>query len=261
MRARRMWPTVVTALAAVLLAGPACNSVLGPKTPDHNWHTRTLGHFSFYVRPGSFAEQHVDMFGTVLEDQYAVTLAALSTRYDGHISAFLYASADDAGLASDRSGTGFPTTESFEAVCTPPLNGSLYELLAHEANHVIINDALGRPGTSFVNEGLASAVLSERYHALGRHFLFDWTRTHRAQLPHIQDLVNDDKWSSWDQNVCYNASASFLAYFLDTYGPERLQHIYYASTADFAARVAEACGRSLQAVEADWLTFCDNWVG
>ena len=234
---------------------------MGPKALDRNWRVRSIGHFSFYVRPDSFAEQHVDRFAEVLEDQYAATLGALDIRYDGHICAYLYASADDAGLASDRSGTGYPATESFEAVCTAPLDGNLYELLSHETNHVIINDALGRPGTSFVNEGIASAVLSERYHALGRHFLFAWTRAHRSRIPPLQDLLNDDKWADWQQDICYNASASFLAYFLDTYGPQRLEHIYYASSSDFARRVLEACGHTLQEVEADWLTFCDNWAG
>ncbi len=52
------------------------------------------------------------------------------------------------------------------AVCVPPLDPNLFGLLAHEANHVIVQNALGRPGTYFVNEGLASAVLSERFGAL-----------------------------------------------------------------------------------------------
>jgi hypothetical protein len=248
-------------MAAILVSAAACTTLMGPKPPDRNWNVTDIGHFSFYVRPGSFAEQHVDRLSEVLEDQYAFTLRSLGVRYEGRIYAFLYTSAADAGLEYDRSGTGFPATESFEAVCTPPLDYNLFELLSHEANHVIINNTLGRPGTSFVNEGIASAVLSERFHSLGRHFLFTWTRTHRSQLPPIRDLVDDGKWPDWQQDMCYNASASFLAYFLDTYGAERFERIYHASSAEFARRVSEVSGRSLQEVEADWLRFCDEWSG
>ncbi len=261
MRGRPARGVISAALGAAVLLGTACSSFLGPKAPDKNWHVRDIGHYSLYARPGSFAEQHVDQLAAVLEDQYAVTLRSLDVKYEGRVSGFLYSSAEDAGLDYDRSGTAFPATEAFEAVCSPPLDQNLFELLAHEANHVIINNALGRPATSFVNEGIASAVLSERFHSLGRHYLYPWTRTYRAQIPPVQDLLSDTKWPGWPQQMCYNASASFLAYFLDTYGPRALEHVYHATSSDFGRRVSEVTGRSLSQVEADWLQFCQEWIG
>lgn len=249
------------ALLAVALTGTACNSILGPSATDANWHVHDSARFSLYTRPGSFAEINAVTLGEVLEDQYTHTLGALGASYGARVSAFLYVSAADAGRESERSGTAYPDTGAFAAVCAPPIDDTLFSLLSHEANHVVIRGALGQPGTYFVNEGLATALLSERFHALGRHFLYAWTKSHRLGLPPLSDLADDSRWNSHPQQDAYNTSASFLAYVLDTYGPAPLKSIYYATSSDFAAKVREAYGRSLQDLEADWLRFCDSWSG
>lgn len=126
--------------------------------------------------------------------------------------------------------------------------------MLHEANHVIMQNALGRPGTSFVNEGLASAVMSERYGPIGRTFLYGWTFRNRSQVPRLADLIDDAKWSS-SSDMGYKTSASFLAFLLDRDGPERLRQLYYARSADFAARLLEIYGRSVESLEQEWLAF------
>lgn len=249
------------ALVAAALTGTACNAILGPSAPDTNWHVYDSVRFSLYSRPSSFAELNAPRLADVLEDQYTHTLDVLDVRYGRRISAFLYQSAADAGREFERSGTGYPDTGAFGAVCTAPLDDNLFFLLSHEANHVLIRGALGQPGTYLANEGLATAVLSERFHQLGRHSLYSWTRTHRAQIPPLADLAADDQWNNRPQEISYNASASFLAYLLDTYGPQPLKQIYYARSSEFADRVRSAYGRSLQDLEADWLRFCADWTG
>ena len=246
---------------AAALTGTACNAVLGPSTPDTNWRVYDSARFALYARPSSFAELNAPRLADVLEDQYTHTVGVLDVRYGGRVSAFLYASAADAGRDFDRSGTAYADTGAFSAVCTPPLDDNLFSLLSHEANHVLIRGALGQPGTYLVNEGLATSVLSERYHALGRHFLYTWTRAHQSELPALADLADDSRWNSYPEQVAYNTSASFLAYLLDTYGPPPLKSIYYARSSEFVGRVLTAYGRSLQDLETDWLRFCDNWTG
>ena len=225
----------VLAIAA-LVASASCNSFLGPAPIDTNWHVYDGPHVSFFVRPGSSAEQNDARLSEVIEDQFAAT-----------VTAFNY------------SGNGYPETEAFRFTCIPPLGDSLFGLMSHEANHVIIIDGLGRAGTFFITEGLATAALSERFHNAGRHFLFPWTRTNRSQLPALTTLVNDDEWVRVPSQTAYNTSASFLAWLLDTYGPDRLRQIYAASSEQFRERVAQVYGRSLESLEADWLRYVETW--
>ena len=254
----RREPSRIALLLAVSLGASACNAVLGPTPRDANWHVVDSAHFALYVRPASFAERSAGTLGTVLDDQYEVTLRLLDAKYDGRINGFLYDSAADASLQSDRSGTAFPDTNAFEAVAAPPLDSNLLALVAHEANHVIIVDALGRAGTFMLNEGLACALLSERYHWLGKHYYYAWTKAHRAEIPAIARLADDSQWTQIDQSVAYAAAGSFLAYLLDVYGPARLRQLFYAGSDGFSDRFAEIYGRPLPAVEEEWLAFCDR---
>ena len=67
----------------------------------------------------------------------------------------------------------------------PPVDATLFVLLSHEMNHVIQQNGIGRPGTSFMGEGLPSAVLSERYHSFGKTYLYSWTARNDAQIPSL----------------------------------------------------------------------------
>jgi hypothetical protein len=241
-------------IAAALIAG-GCNAILGPSPLNGDWRVVDFARFSLYLRPGSFCESNTDALDRVLEDQYAVTLAALDVQLDRRISGFLYTSGADAGRNSDRSGTAYVETGAFNAVCVPPIE-DVFGIVQHESNHVIEGSALGQPGTHFVSEGLASAVISERYRRFGKTFFYTWTRDSRMQIPPLADLIDDDKWPHMNQAVAYNAAASFLAYVLETYGSRRLKGIYYASSEEFADRVRAAYGKSLQDLEAEWLRFC-----
>jgi hypothetical protein len=248
-------------MAALVTLSAGCESILGPRPPDSNWRVHDSARFAFFVRPGSFADQNAARLAEVLEDQYSFSVASLELRYSGRISAFFYNSASDAGLESDHAGVAYPDTETFRTVCVPPLDGNLFVLVSHEANHVIQGAALGRPGTSFLNEGLASAVLSERFHSFGKTFLYAWTNTQSSRLPPLAGLADDAKWNGFPQDVAYNASGSFLAYLLDTSGAERLRQLYYVPSADFGRRFLEIYGRSLDDAERAWKEFCAGLAG
>ena len=222
---------------------------------DSNWQVIETPHFILNVRPGSFAEQNAARLGEVLEDQYAFALSALDIRYAGRISLFLYASAADAGENNDRSGTAYPETGAVRAIVTPPLE-TTFGLLSHESNHVIEHNALGPPATSFINEGLASAIMSERFHPGGKSFLYPWTARNAAQIPDLSNLVDDDTWGNYDSQLAYNASASFLAYILDQGGPARLKQLQSLRSSEFEARFQQIYGRSLDEAERDWRAFC-----
>jgi len=249
------------ARAALLIAlawtVTGCHAILGPSEIDKNWKVIDSPHFAFHVRPGSFAEQNIATLIDVLEYQYAFALGALDIRYAGRISLFLYNNANDAGepFGMERSGTAYPDTETARAIVSPPLE-TTFGLVAHESNHVIEFVGIGPPATSFMNEGLASAVMSERYHAGGKSFLYPWTARNDARIPPISDLVDDSKWDDVDSQIAYNASASFLAYTLDAGGPDRLKQLQSVRSEDFAGRFQQIYGMPLDQAEREWRAFC-----
>jgi hypothetical protein len=253
MSAERGRGGVVVLLA--LLAG-SCQSVLGPTDIEGEWQPYTSAHYSLHVRPGTFAEQSIATITAWLEDQYEVSNARLDLSYAGRITGLLYPSADEAGRVFDRSGTGYPETESFKAVCTPPLNAGLFHLLAHEANHVILWVGLGRAGTSMMREGLPSAVVSENFFPTGPSSLYGWTARNASRLPPLGQLADDEAWEGYPQEVAYNTSASFLAYLIETYGPVPLKRLHGATSEAFERRFQEAYGRPLTQAEAEWKRFC-----
>ena len=245
----------VALAAALAWAGYGCHALLGPSEIDSNWRVIDSPHFAFHVRPGSFAEQNIATLIEVLEDQYAFALSGLDIRYGGRISLFLFQSAADADEQFERSGTAYPDTEAARAIVSPPLE-TTFGLVAHESNHVILYNGIGPPATSFMNEGLASAVMSERYHAGGKSFLYPWTARNDARIPPLTDLVDDDKWSDVDSQIAYNASASFLVYTLNLGGPDRLKQLQPVRSSEFAARFQQIYGKPLDQAEREWRTFC-----
>ena len=256
---RRLAASAALFLAAMAIL-PACQTLLGPKPIDDNWRVYDGPRVSFFVRPGSVAEQNVARLSEVIEDQYAYTVSVLRMTYAGHVRAYAYSAPGDNNLESDFSGSAYPETEAFTFVCVAPISSNTFSLMSHEANHVFIINGLGRSGTHFMTEGLASAVISETFHSSGRHFLFPWTRTHRSELPKLTRLVHDDEWGRVPSQTAYNASASFLAWLLDSYGPDRMREIFAASSDAMESRIMSVYDRSLDSLEADWLLFCDRFA-
>lgn len=244
----------IAAALLVLALSAGCNAIVGPSRPDDDWRSYDSAHFRLFVRPGSFAETNVASLAEVLDDQYATTRERLEVAYGGRISAFLYESPADAALESSRSGMGYPDTEAMRATCVAPLDASLLKLLAHEANHVIQRNAMGRPGTYFMSEGLASAVMTPRVHGFEPEAYWAWTARNASAVPALSALIDDGTWSGSDVQV--NASVSLAAYLLERAGPGPIRQLYQLNSRDLGARMSAVYGRSLAELERDWRAFC-----
>ena len=238
-------------VALVVLLGGGCEAVYGPTSPSVEWAVFESSRYTLNVRPGSFCESQAAALAEVLEDQYRHTVATLQIEIGGRISMFLYNSGAELepSLPSARSGVAFPETNAAHAVCTAPLDNDLRALLTHEANHVIIQNGLGRAGTSFMNEGLASALVSERFGEIGPTYLHRWVRNNPTRVIAIADLIT--KWNS-NSNDGYRSGASFLAFLIERYGVATLKLVYHAGSAQLPARMREVYGMPLEALEAEW---------
>jgi hypothetical protein len=243
-----------SAVVFMLLFGAGCEAVYGPTSPSADWVTYESARYTLHARPGSFCGGEAAVLMDVLEDQYTHATSTLGITPGGRISMFLYNNGNEVNppLGGPRSGVAFPETNAVHAVCTPPNDGGLWSLLSHEANHVIMQNGLGRAGTSFMNEGLASALVSDARAPIGPTYLRGWARANRARLPRITDLADDDKWSS-SSNDGYNTAAAFLTYLMDRYGSASLRQVYHARSSEIGRRMQEVYGKSFDALEAEWL--------
>ena len=244
----------VSLIVIVLLSVAGCEAVYGPTAPSADWVTYDSARYTIYARPGSFCGGEAAVLMEVLEDQYTHATNMLGITPGGRISMFLYNNGNEVNppLGGPRSGVAFPETNAVHAVCTPPNDGGLWSLLSHEANHVIMQNGLGRAGTSFMNEGLASALVSDARAPSGPTYLRGWARNNRARLLRITDLVDDEKWSSNSMDG-YNTSAAFLTYLIDRYGSAPLRQIYHARSSEIDRRMQEVYGKSLDMLETEWL--------
>lgn len=245
---------VVVAALPILGLSAGCDALLGPAQPDGDWQSYESVYFTLFVRRGSFCEANQVRLAEVLDDQYATTLERLGITYSGRVSAFLHASADDAAMGFEYGGLGYPATEALRATCLAPLGGQLFSLLSHEANHVIQQNAMGRPGTYFMSEGLASAVMSTRFHELGRESFWAWTASHASAIPPLATLIDDARWDGSDLE--YRASVSFVAYLIERAGPAPIRQLFQVKSAHLAERLEALYGRSLEDLERDWHAFC-----
>ena len=248
-----MRPSLSVAVAMAALMGSACETVYGPTSPSADWTMVESSRFSLSTRPGSFCESQSAALTELLEEQYTHTVATLQLEGGARISMFLYNSGAELtpSLPSPRSGVAFPETNAVHAVCVAPFDNDLRALLTHEANHVIVQNGLGRAGTSFMNEGLASALVSERFGEIGPTFLHRWARNNPGRVMSVTDLIDDTKWNS-NSSDGYQSSASFLAFLIERYGAARLKRVYHARSSQLPARMHETYSVPLESLETEW---------
>jgi hypothetical protein len=238
-------------ILALSLGAGACETVYGPTSPSTSWVSYQSARFTLYARPGSFCASQSAALAQVLEDQYTYATTVLGITPGGNISMFLYPDGREMNPPlQPSSGVAFPETNAVHAVCAPGNGSSLWSLLSHEANHVIMQNGLGRAGTSFINEGLASALVLEREPGMGVAFRHQWVRANRARVPRVASMADDDQWNGSQDS--YHASASFVAFLIDRYGAAALKQVYHARSSEFARRVQEVYGKPLETLEAEW---------
>lgn len=118
----------------------------------------------------------------------------------------------------------------------PSVSGR-YDIIRRRSAHVI--EAMAARARDFSYAGPSRSTLA----------LHRWVRNNPTRVIAIADLVTT--WNS-NSNDGYRASASFLAFLIEHYGTARLKLVYHAPSAQLPARMHEAYGVPLQALETEW---------
>ena len=249
------------ALAALLAAAGGCHTVLGPAPLEDNWRMHPGPRVTFFVRPDSFAEQNIARLSEVIEDQVLVHRSRarplvrrprLGVRLQLRRRRRLRAQPPRARVSGDR--------------VVPFRRRS-----ASRRESVLRDLARGEPRDRHQRPRPRRHVRDDRRPRVGArvrdvpharppfpvHVDADRAGAGAASRAGVQQRRVEVS----DGRAAYNTSASFLAWLLDTYGADRLRQIYGAPSREFADRVNAVYGRPLESLEADWLRFCDAWVG
>jgi hypothetical protein len=137
--------------------------------------------------------------------------------------------------------------------------GNLYELLVHEATHLIDN-AFAPDQITFLSEGIAVWAAGGHYQSQD---LGQWTVAliELGQYVPISEVINN--FFATQHEISYLEGASLIDYLVNTYGWPIVRSFSSAATADDGATLADAIdlnmrvffGRTLEQVEADWMAY------
>ncbi len=137
--------------------------------------------------------------------------------------------------------------------------GGLYELLVHEATH-LIDDAFATDQITFLSEGIAVWASGGHYQ---QQDLGQWMAA-LIELGHyapISEVTNN--FFATQHEISYLEAGSLIDYLVNTYGWPTVRGFFIEVTADDGATLADAVdlnmrasfGRTLEQVESDWLTY------
>ncbi|UCG24281.1 MAG: hypothetical protein JSW55_19535 [Chloroflexota bacterium] len=137
--------------------------------------------------------------------------------------------------------------------------GELDELLVHEAVHVIDQD-IAPDRIAFLAEGLAVWAAGGHYQQQDPGQRMAALIEDDGYLPLRQVIEN---FHTTQHELSYLESASLIDYMVKTYGWPRVRDLYANATADDGPTLTDAIdvnlratfGRTLEQVEADWLTY------
>lgn len=211
-------------------------------------------HYIFHVAPGSLAAQDVQIIAAEQETSYRYIHHMLGLVMEEKINYYLFNSREEVGRAIERK-FGIYSPNNGCAVSENEIyavyNQEIKCIGPHEDTHVLAF-ALGRPASSFLEEGLACAM-DAQWWGVDNH---TWVRYYRKNggCPSINELLHMD-WQTFgkmDCSVTYPVAGSFVTWLLLRFGREKFFQIYTAEDYDAAENIL---GSKFDALEADYFEF------
>lgn len=212
-------------------------------------------HYIFHAAPGSLAAQNVQVIAAEQEASYRYICHMLGLTTGQKIHYYLFNSREEVGREIERK-FGIYSPNNGCAVSENEIyavyNQEIKCIGPHEDTHVLAF-ALGRPTSSFLEEGLACAM-DVQWWGIDNH---TWTRYYRknGSCPSINELLHMD-WQAFgtlDCSVTYPVAGSFVTWLLLRFGREKFFQIYTAE--DYDAAAENILGSKLDELEADYFEF------
>ena len=246
-------------LPAVFLVLTSCSIIpgIGQFNPEGNWELEKTEHFDIYYRADSYAEENLDDIVRVQEETYQYILEQLNVQFDETISIYIYPTPEDAGWDHVQ-GLAYNRQKVVLGVYSEKGKSIGVEgASAHEITHVITWNAIGKPGTTFLNEGLA-VTMDGVWHAVSDPItdLHQWTKKFMDEdkLPAISEMVSS--WNSLDTLITYPVSGSFVSYLVDKYGMEKFKKMLVeANRLNFNSKCQEIYNKELSTLELEWKVY------
>lgn len=222
-------------------------------------------HYVFHAVPGSLAEQDVKDIAEEQEASYKHVVNMIGLTKQEKIHYYLCNCREDVGheierrfgVYSPNNGCAVSENEIYAVY-----NQEIKCIGPHEDAHILAF-ALGRPESSFLEEGLACAM-DTQWWGIDNHTWVGYYRR-KGSCPSVCKLLHMD-WQTFgelDSSVTYPVAGSFVTWLLLRFGREKFFQFY---TANHYEAVAEAVlGCTLEALEADYFQFigllrCDKRV-
>lgn len=249
-------------LSIMFLILTSCSIIpgIGQFNPGDNWELEKTEHFDIYYRANSYAEENLDDIIRIQEEAYQYILEQLNVQFNDTISIYIYPTPEDAGWDHVQ-GLAYNRQKVVLGVYSEKGKSIGVEgASAHEITHVIAWNAIGKPGTTFLNEGLA-VTMDGIWHAVSDPItnLHQWTKKFMDEdkLPAVDDMVNN--WNLFSGLITYPVSGSFVSYLLDEYGIEKFKEMLVeANKYNFNSKCQEIYNRELNELELDWKVYIEE---
>lgn len=227
----------------VVVAGLGCTPI-GPG--ERNAAATLTGsarteHLEIRYRPNSRSAAAANEVGAAAERELARMTARFGVSNDQRYTLYLFDDAEDLHAVTRTEARAYATGGAVYIVLHDPA-------LVHEMGHVVAFAKLGLGKDEFLLEAMGNAMFGPariaEMHARSKLWLA------QGELPALRDLAGQLDIRTWSQDHprlgIYDIGGSWLAFLLDTYGPEKLQQYYVGGRTD------QAFGAPLAEVEAQW---------
>ncbi len=224
---------------------------------EGEWNLVQSNHFNIYYRPNSYAETNIEEIIQVQEDAYQHILDQLGIKFNERISIYIFSSPEDAGWDHVQ-GLAYNREKIVLGIYSEEGKSiGIKGAACHEITHVITWHAIGKSGTTFLNEGIAVAM-DGQWHNIAENFidLHLWAKKFilEGKLLKLQQLINN--WSSLEGNIAYPVSGSFVTYLIDQYGADLFKQMLIEATKyNFNKKCRDIFGQEFSSLEEEWKQF------
>lgn len=187
------------------------------------WHTIKTQHYHFHFKPDSYAARHLQEVVDTQEKCFREITGALKVSPKGPIKYFLLDTAEEVGCCY---GDHIPCNGFAR------LPNEIYAVYSedvkcighHEDAHIISYMTLNRPPSNFIREGLAM-YFDKTWHGHGNE---KWVKHCHEQemLPDLKQLMNNQVFHTFGENITYPLSGAFTAFLIEEYGMDKYIDYY-----------------------------------